>query len=207
MTTTMSAIEENPKKPLARPLPVLVPLIKEQLELGDAAAEQAGLPYYREAGKMLREAKPQVEKGTWGNWLEANFKRSQRTAAVYMDLAHHYEVKEAFQFEEDTNSQPASNRKDREFKTLSEFAQPGRESHQPAWHNPVQEALKQANLDRLHRERMAKEQELRIVHQLAGQIIDIGYKVLAAKLHPDKGGSEEAMQRLNRAKNLLKKSI
>jgi hypothetical protein len=36
---------------------------------------------------------------------------------------------------------------------------------------------------------------------LALQLIDIGYKVLSVKLHPDKGGSHDAMRRLNKVRH------
>ena len=42
------------------------------------------------------------------------------------------------------------------------------------------------------------EKEAQIARALGLQLIDIGYKVLVTKLHPDKGGSSEAMTRLNR---------
>ena len=37
------------------------------------------------------------------------------------------------------------------------------------------------------------------------RIIDAGYKVLAKEIHPDRGGSVQAMMRLNRARDLAKK--
>jgi hypothetical protein len=36
------------------------------------------------------------------------------------------------------------------------------------------------------------------------RMIDIGYKALAMKLHPDKGGSQEDMARLNRVRDRLR---
>ena len=39
---------------------------------------------------------------------------------------------------------------------------------------------------------------------LALQLIDTGYRVLASRLHPDKGGSHEAMSRLNHVRAMLK---
>jgi hypothetical protein len=41
-------------------------------------------------------------------------------------------------------------------------------------------------------------------YKLAMQLIDIGYKALATKLHPDKGGSGDAMSRLNEVRDRLK---
>ena len=49
--------------------------------------------------------------------------------------------------------------------------------------------------------------ERKLIHDLAEKLIDIGYKGLAFELHPDKGGSAEAMARLNKVRQLLKKSI
>jgi hypothetical protein len=40
--------------------------------------------------------------------------------------------------------------------------------------------------------------------KVVSQLIDAGYKVLATKLHPDKGGSSEAMTRLNQAREQLR---
>jgi hypothetical protein len=43
------------------------------------------------------------------------------------------------------------------------------------------------------------------IRELAIQIVDIGFKTLSAKFHPDrKGGSHDAMRRLNSARQLLK---
>jgi hypothetical protein len=39
---------------------------------------------------------------------------------------------------------------------------------------------------------------------LQQQVVDVGYRTLAAKLHPDAGGSNDAMQRLNQARDRLK---
>jgi hypothetical protein len=51
---------------------------------------------------------------------------------------------------------------------------------------------------------LKREQERELQRKLALQLIDIGYKALASKLHPDKGGSREAMSRLNAVRERLK---
>jgi hypothetical protein len=183
-----------------------VPLIKEELALAQANARMASLENYRHVGEYLWEAKKQVPKGEWGGWLSANFKLTARTARTYMDLDNEMRHREVFSDEQDENLKPASNFQPREFKTLSEFQQPGRGSHQPEWHAPVQQVITQ-NIDLLRQRQQDKEKERRLMKVLALQLIDIGYKVLATKLHPDKGGSREAMQRLNRVRDLLKQSI
>ena len=43
---------------------------------------------------------------------------------------------------------------------------------------------------------------------MQASIIEIGYKVLTTKLHPDRaGGSSEAMARLNRVRALLRAAL
>lgn len=73
-----------------------------------------------------------------------------------------------------------------------------------AWHEPVKEA--QVDIDILNRRREAlnRADEREAERKLALQLIDIGYKALATKLHPDKGGSRDAMSRLNRVRDHLR---
>jgi hypothetical protein len=65
-----------------------------------------------------------------------------------------------------------------------------------SWHSHNVNVLRKVGLER------AAEYELKL--KLATQLIDIGYKALASKLHPDKGGSPEAMARLNEVRSELK---
>jgi hypothetical protein len=75
---------------VARPLKVLVPLIKTELKAGN----RAGVIHYMRAGQMLCEAKGddktpgQVPPGSWSKWLKQNFELSKRTAQLYMQYAH-----------------------------------------------------------------------------------------------------------------------
>lgn len=55
-----TAMTQQTGREVARPLKVLVPLIKEDLESGREASERAGLPYYRAAGEKMIEAKEQI---------------------------------------------------------------------------------------------------------------------------------------------------
>ena len=72
---------------MLRPLKVLVSLIKEDIANGDAAAQRAGVPYYRAAGEKLLEAQLQIPKGQWEKWVEQNVSLTLRTAQNYMLLA------------------------------------------------------------------------------------------------------------------------
>jgi hypothetical protein len=175
--------------PAPRPLRVLVPLIKNEL----AAGQAAGIEHYRRAGEMLIEAKAQVEHGQWLGWLEANFHLSINTAQDYMRLARRAEKMPEITFS-----------------TIKEATRPTTQSdnHQPAWHRPVQDIIThRVNVERLAEERQSREQEARLLRQLGYQLIDIGFKVLASKLHPDKGGSAEAMARLNRVRARLREAL
>jgi hypothetical protein len=55
--------------------------------------------------------------------------------------------------------------------------------------------------------KLSNERALR--RELALKLIDVGYKALATKLHPDKnrGGSNEAMVRLNEVRKILKAAV
>jgi hypothetical protein len=54
------------------------------------------------------------------------------------------------------------------------------------------------------RQRAADMQEREAQRELSCRIADVGFKALAKEMHPDKGGSLEAMKRLNRARAHLK---
>jgi Protein of unknown function (DUF3102) len=77
------SLKRPPLTPVARPLPVLIPLIRA--EVIGLHAEAAGR--YRAIGALLREAKGQVQHGAWGPWLRANFALNATTARAYMRFA------------------------------------------------------------------------------------------------------------------------
>jgi hypothetical protein len=57
--------------------------------------------------------------------------------------------------------------------------------------------------EKLKIERQKAEKEAQLIHKMAVEIVNVGFRVLSVKLHPDKGGSHDAMRRLNQAKKLL----
>jgi hypothetical protein len=172
---------------VTRPLRVLGPLIKEAISRGD----RAGREHYCRAGEMLLEARRQVEPGHWTAWVKDHCAISPRTADAYMQLARKIAEDRGF---------PG---------TLSDAAYPHKKGavRPPEWHADVHERLGAVDVERLRQDRQNQEKERRLMHQLAWQLIDIGYKVLATKLHPDKGGSKEAMARLNRVRDQLKAAL
>lgn len=198
MTQTAVAVKEEQR--VARPLRVLVPLIQDDLRNGREAAERAGMPYYQAAGEKLIEAKSQIKTYVeFVTWARQNFNIGKDTAGTYMRLA------------ERTRNSSAI-----EFKTLGEFIRktgpdPNYNtfaSRKPAWQEPVREVVSRVDVETLNlkREELKRQEEREAQRTLALQLIDIGYKVLARTLHPDKGGSREAMSRLNAVRERLKQS-
>jgi hypothetical protein len=185
----MATPAEDRSREVARPLRVLVPLIKEAISRG----ARASVEHYRRAGAMLLEAKAQVPYGQWQAWLDDNFALSIKTAQAWMKLAREF----------------ALETRNPRFSTLSDVAYPHKKGavRPPDWHAGVSEARDRVDADRLAQARQDEHRERRLMRALGLQLIDIGYKVLATKLHPDKGGSKEAMVRLNRVRDELKAAL
>lgn len=198
----MAVVKELPKK-TARSLQVLEPLIR----LDIAAGENAGVPHFASAGEKLWEAKAHFrDTASFYEWATDRFKRSKDTIRKWMIYAEDLHGGEPLSFEEDSKIAPAKFSQPKRYKTLSEVTDP-RTTHQPAWFSPVQRATENVNVHRMSQERQDRIKEKELRHKLAMQLIDIGYRVLVAKLHPDKGGSREAMQRLNEVRDILKGAI
>jgi hypothetical protein len=196
MTTNHVAVRA--KNAVARPLKVLVPLIRKNIRLGD----EAGVTYYRLAGDDLREAKDsgQIPSHRWNAWVSKNIAISSRTASRYMRFSEIYE-----------EAQEASGRDDvvpfKEDEKYYALANPGaaqtRRERESA-RKPLHEAVKRIDVDYLAREQTSRREETQLHRDIALELIDIGFKALATRLHPDRGGSRDAMRRLNRVRDELK---
>ncbi len=196
MGTALAAVEEQR---IARPLKVLVPLIKDDLQHGQEAAERAGMPYYQAAGEKLIEAKSQMKHGEFVPWVQRNFEIKIAQADLYMAYAHHAEENDAAtSFSSLSEFQRETGRRAENYNTFA--------SRKPAWQEPVREVVSRVDTETLNlkREDLKRQDEREAQRELALQLIDIGYKVLARELHPDKGGSREAMARLNAVRDRLK---
>jgi hypothetical protein len=174
---------------VARPLKVLIPMIQSELQQGNAAGQE----HYRLAGEMLIEAKEQVGYGGWGRWLAKNFDLSTKTASVYMRWSRAYN---------DTSGAPRP-------KSLGEMrgdTERNREQRQSTQQQRFQRVLRDVLQDReaFVQEHQSVEKEIKQNRKLAEDLIDAGYYSLAQKLHPDRGGSKEAMARLNHIRTELK---
>jgi len=171
---------------IARPLPVLVPLIKEQLSAGN----RAGLEHYRRAGEMLLEARDQVAAFKWGKWLTKNFTLDRSTAYRYMALAR--------RLEEDPDLVA-----DGDKQSMHRLTRPNEAAARAHW-RPVIDATKKIDVDEFAEARQTRSEEMQLHRDLALELIELGYRALATRLHPDRGGSKDAMRRLNRVRDELK---
>lgn len=191
----------NEQRAVARPLNVLVPLIRDDINKGDEAAKNASMPYYAAAGAKMLEAKGQLKHGEFKSWLKRNFNRSEDQCELYMKFA----VATG-----DTQNPAATG-----FSSLKDFRRrhlghdiptTGGGLRQPSWREGVNESIERARreAERLREETLSRQQEREAEQKLGLRLIDIGYKVLVKELHPDKGGSRDVMARLNRVRARLK---
>lgn|SRR5262249_1844827 len=182
----MTALAKQNRQ-VARPLKILIPMIQGELQLGNAA----GHDHYRRAGEMLIEAKEQVAYGAWGKWLGKNFDLSTRQAQEYMRWARSYT-----QIRASGASPPFASL--REMRGATERS---REEHRSKQQQDFRRVMRDVARDEFVQERQARDEELELHREIAEQMIDLGFRALATKLHPDRGGSKDAMARLNRVHN------
>lgn len=176
---------------IARPLKVLIPLIQGELQQGD----RAGHEHYRRAGEMLIEAKEQVPYGGWQRWISKNFELSKATANVYMRWAREHRPNL------DTGSIQAR------YASLHEMrggTARDREERQSKQQQQFRRAIRDVARDDFVQERTTIDHEIGLHRELAEELVDLGYRALATRLHPDRGGSKDAMARLNRVRDELK---
>jgi hypothetical protein len=176
--------------PAPRALDALIPLIQASIQTGYETA--------RDTGALLTEAKQQLAHGQWAAWLSEHFAMAQQTANRYMRLAQI----------ERTRSLPANTPTPHVFPSQRAALQRDAEARAARPLAAAERRTAPARAQgRLNAERQSEIQDVRALRQLANELITAGYRVLAARLHPDQGGSHAAMQRLNRVKHLLKESV
>jgi hypothetical protein len=176
--------------------------IKEHVDAGDHAAAEAAEPHYRRAGPLLVEAKEGHFVGdTAGfyNWAQKKFGKSQTQIRAWLHYAGAVE--------------------DKSFKSLGKVryspkSEGGMGQSPPRsrpWTQPVDEIAERARREAFRvaqEEALSRAEEREAEHKLGHRLIDIGYRVLAKELHPDKmRGDKRAFQRLGRVRDKLKHSI
>lgn len=193
------ALAEQEANQIARPLRVLVPLIQEDLRQGKQAAETAGMPFYRAAGEKLHEAKisGDMSFGDLAKWSKRNFGIGRTQTSLYMSLADTTSRLSAAAYKPTSLNQ---------FKRDIGHHRPTSGAVRRAWSADVDKIAEHARqqMERLQAENLTRQQEREADRKLALRLIDIGFKVLAKELHPDKGGSRDAMQRLGKVRDRLK---
>lgn len=199
----MSSVTTSDEKQITRPLKVLVVLIKEDLKQGGEAAERAGMPFYEAAGAKM------IESGLVGHelygWTKRNFDIGRHQTLLYIKLA------KSKGYGGEAIASPT-----KPFTSMDDFRRRQLGHDRPSsgrvareWTAPVDEIAEKARRDalRLREADLTRQQEREAERVLALKLIDIGYKVLAKELHPDKGGSRETMQRLSRVRDRLKAGV
>jgi hypothetical protein len=191
-----NSITLQKEKRIARPLGVLIPLIRKDAADADQAAKNAALPYQVAAGEKLIEAKQQVKHGEWQSWLKKNFQFSYTAANTWMQMVR-------------TQKQTRVS-----FSSVEDFKRKTRPGHKPSdayqrpdWLPEMKERIDRVNVERLTKPVVDEEAEDKLERKLALEVIDIGYRALSSKLHPDKGGSKDAMSRLNTVRENLKACV
>ena len=191
---------------VARPLSTLASLIKAKLKEAEDIAEAASRPYWVEVGELLIEAKPQFDTvAEFDKWCRRQFGFGYKQAqGTYIKLV-------TYETGSGRGQKPQGT-------TLSEAIRSvggtprGHHGYQPRTQNPndwrpqiddiAERARREA--ERVRDEELTRQQERDEERKLAMRLIDIGYKVLAKELHPESGGSRDAMSRLNRVRDRLK---
>jgi len=185
-----TAVAKRERVTVSRPLKVLIPLIKADIERGD----RAGMEHYADAGDKLIEAKEQVAFGYWGAWLSKNFALTDRTASRYMRLARLRADKP--QNGHGVTEMPNSLR---EMDGTTTRAREQRRAE-----SDFKTVLRELETDLYAQEKQTRADEVQLHRDIALELIDVGFKALATRLHPDRGGSKDAMSRLNRVRDELK---
>ena len=207
-------LEKTSEKHLARPLTELIKLIKTDLQqmrgIEDEEFEKESEVHESfekkkqrwriSIGEHLIEAKshPQMKHGDFTPWVRRNF-----------PTLHQSQVKEYMGMVKLQKASGEAISGPQHYRRLTQKSYRTNRTGTAKWRAEVQARLDafQAQKFNLETEQTNREQERKLVGDLALEIISIGYKVLATKMHPDKGGSHEAMQRLNAARDLLKEAI
>jgi hypothetical protein len=187
---------------VVRPLRVIEAELQQLFREADEAAEEARQPFYDKASPLLLEALTGHFKGNrsqFYNWATTKFGKSQLTIRTCVARAGAPPNKPLKSLHETKYAEPKQGGLGWTRPISREWAAPVDEVAQRA----RKEALRIAQEDVLTRA-----QERDAEKKLSNRLIDIGYKVLAKELHPDKmGGDKTAFQRLGRVRDKLKHSL
>jgi hypothetical protein len=168
---------------VVRPPQELAPLIQQDLAEANRAAADAALPYHQAAGEKLLEAKASLAHGEFESWIKRNLKISQRQARRYMQLAR-------AAIEQNGLASPNS------FKSISDAI---RQTSDPNYNRRRSRTTEGPRA----RSTSADREAVSMTRKLAKRMVNVGYKSLAQKMHPDCGGSTIEMASLNDVRGML----
>jgi hypothetical protein len=184
---------------VARPRNILASLIKEKIREADEAAEVARRPYWEEIGELLYEAKGQFDANSeFIAWSQRHFGYSKTQTYRYLQAVTSEPISRAAP----PDSSISLRQRLRDVGGHGGGPSGGRRAWTPAVDDIVERAKRDA--ERLRDEELNRQHERAAERQLALRLIDIGFKVLAKEMHPDKGGPRDAFQRLKRVVERLK---
>jgi hypothetical protein len=162
----------------------LAGMIREQIQFANEAANAAARPYWLRTGQLLAQAKSKFlydnEKRPreFYDWVERQFGLRRRSCDQYMLAA-----------KSTTNDVGLRIADSQSLRGALKAA--GHETGKPnpkSWVHPIREELKLIDFAALRKEHLKRVEERALQKQLALKLIDIGFKVLAVQLHPDKKG-------------------
>jgi len=185
-------------KEVVRPLRELVPLIKAKLKEAEETAQEVMRPYWQEVGELLLEAKGQFDTGAeFYEWAERQFGKGERQIRVYIATVTSVPIGRA---------RPRGETLSNAIRSVGGSPRGSPRGGHREWRGPVDDIADRARreAERIRDAELTRQQEREAERQLALRLIDIGYKVLAKELHPDAGGSREAMSRLHTVRDRLK---
>jgi hypothetical protein len=197
MNNNTRTVQQADKR-VARPPKILIPLIKADLrklhEIELDTERTMLMPIRISIGEKLIELKPQVNHGNFEKTIRKHFPSLVNVAGEWMRMARH----------EKASAETISSVADYRRATQRGYGRTGTAK----WREPVQDVLNRLEVEsfNLQQHELSQAKEAALERKLGLELIDIGYKVLATKLHPDRGGSHEAMQRLNTVRARLREA-
>lgn len=177
---------------------------REQLDMADEVTEEyrvlgeeKSAKHQIRAGEYLLRALPYINEGKQA-YCERVTRRSYRMCSEYMKAAEKLTAQKKIAAKNGT----AATKYPNSIRGFSRPSDAGKDRRHREWTGPVDDMAARARKEQA-KEAATVEQERRRKQELAKRLISIGYKVLAKELHPDAGGSRDAMTRLTEVKNRL----
>ena len=205
---TQTGVARRPSSKLKRTAKQLHPLIVREFKL----AIEAGAAHWMAGGQMMLEAKADIIGKPAGARRWGVYQRSiADDVGVHLSTVYRW-TKSAEAHNKQQVKSSVRRRLDwtrGQHKSQAELiGDNASRPRPPAWLNDVKRVVETVDTERLAVDHLAKRNEARALKDLALRLVDIGFKVLAKELHPDKkAGSAEAMTRLTTVKRALKNSV